>query len=308
MGTARGLRGTAPICALMCVFTLIAAAAGVASCQALVGIPDVSLEEDGGTGSGDATTGGGEDSGDGGSSLDSGACGPTADRRSGGPSMVEVAVPRLGTSYCIDTTEVTVSQFNAYLEDTNGVYTDVPAVCSSVSAPPAAPPEQDHVTDHANLPVGHVGSCDAFSFCRWAGKRLCGALGDGGSLAYGQTSEWSYACANGETNYLYPYGSDYEAGVCNLGSDAAVPVGSMAGCHGVASPFDRIFDMVGNEWELVNDLEVNEGNIGALGGSYATTVDEIPSTGACTYATGFNGVIFDDQPSGFRCCADPDSP
>ena len=289
---------------------LVAALAGAvgaicaAGCELLVGIPDVSPETPDAGVAGDAGVAadgsdtsppGPGDAGPCAAMLPDGAARP-------GPDMVLVETALGG--YCIDTTEVTVAQFNAYLLD-SGVLVDAPAGCTAALRDGSLAPLRlvDNEPADQDLPVDTVGECYAWSYCRWASKRLCGALGDGGTAAAGapaQSTEWGYACVNGKQNTAYPYGQTYDAGVCNTESDGAVPVRSRSGCHGITPPFDRIFDLSGNAWEYVNDLTPTSGSADPWGGAWNS------HAGARCGPTGaFDGYVFDPEPSGFRCCADP---
>ncbi len=278
---------------------LVAALAGglgaglAAGCALLVGIPDVSLGPDGGEAG--SPSSGGDDAGPCGRALADGAM------RSG-PDMVAVDAPLW--RYCIDTTEVTVAQFNAYLLD-SGTLVDPPARCASalLDGSLAALRLVDNETRDQDLPVDQVGECYAWSYCRWASKRLCGRIGDGGPISASdpaETTEWGFACTNGKQNTAYPYGQEYDAAVCNTESSGPVPVASMPGCHGLTAPFDRIFDLSGNAWEYVNDLTLANGNADPWGGAWSTHANA-----SCGPTGAFNGYVFDPGPSGFRCCADP---
>jgi sulfatase modifying factor 1 len=208
-------------------------------------------------------------------------------------------------SYCIDTTEVTVSQFNEYIVD-SGVMIDTPPACDGAVETPLV---DDDASDQ-DLPIGNLGECHAWSYCRWAGKRLCGAIGDGGSVqgvGRPQDTEWVYACINGPLNLAYPYGATYDPQACNTDNEEGgrVPIRSKSGCHGTTPPFDQIYDMVGNVWEFVDDLQGNGSLVNPLGGAWDTTAADLAGNGGgCLYTNGFNGVIFDFPESGFRCCAD----
>lgn len=209
-----------------------------------------------------------------------------------GPTMVRIEAAR---DYCIDTTEVTVAQFNAYLL-ASGQHVDTPALCERALPPPLV----DSDPAHADLPIGGVGECDAWSYCRWAGKRLCGAIADGGS-ARGvalEATEWGFACVNGRMNLPFPYGTEAKP-VCATESGQAVPVGSRPECRGTVPPFDEIYDLVGNHQELINDFGTATDSIAAHGGSFRSA-----STTGCDAAAGFDALLFNFDDSGFRCCAD----
>jgi formylglycine-generating enzyme len=261
----------------------------LAGCELWVGIPHVKLASDG--------------SGDGGAS---GQCARSADGGvRAGSDMVRID-STLG-SYCIDATEVTVSQFNAFIIATGGSLAGTPAACTTTDGGAVMTPPVDNTPGDQNLPIGNLGECHAWAYCAWAGKRLCGAIGDGGStvgVPKGNT-EWTYACINGTQNLDYSYGSSYDAQACNVDSAGPVPVASKSGCKGTMAPFDQIYDMVGNVWEFVNDFGTNGDSVAPQGGSYSNTEQDFDSGGGgCHFEKGFNGVIFDFQQSGIRCCAD----
>ena len=174
--------------------------------------------------------------------------------------------------FCIDQTEVTNEQYYAFWLDTergrdvgaqppqclfNKDYT--PQYPGGFADPPPA--------DGRELPVVYVDWCDAFMYCKWAGKRLCGAIG-GGTLDLNSPTkefndvtkgEWFGACANGFANTKYPYGSTFRAGTCidaTFAGDAGGapterPVRSALDCHGTATDFAQVFDLSGGvrEWE-----------------------------------------------------------
>ncbi len=199
-----------------------------------------------------------------------------------GPKMVAVPAPN-GSTYCIDTTEVTQGQYAEFLEAKGGSMIDnpddmsgQPAGCELnaryVSARPDDEPPNcrwtheafDPMGTHPDFPVGCVDWCDAYMYCAWAGKRLCGAMG-GGPIAWEQqsnanVSEWYNACSQGGT-LPYPYGDAYDEEKCARESVAlADEVGQRPECHGTEPPFDQLFDMSGNIAEWTNACEVAEGS------------------------------------------------
>jgi formylglycine-generating enzyme required for sulfatase activity len=280
----------------------LVAAAG-AGCELLVGIPQVVLAADGGAADGGA--------------LDGGApvivpCGRV--RADGvtraGPDMVKIDSD-FG-SYCIDTTEVTVADFNAYVLDA-GSWPGAPGGCAAVGdlcddeagIGAIRPPLVDSLPADQTFPIGHVIWCDAWAYCHWAGKRMCGAIGDGGPVQGHppQETEWYFACTNGKANTPYPYGTTYDPTACNSEGDGSVPVRSMPRCHGMAPPFDQIYDMVGNVTEFVLDDENANlcDGVGPMGGGW-----DNGNLASCAGGySGFNGCCFAFDTSGFRCCADP---
>ena len=156
-----------------------------------------------------------------------------------------VEVPRAdGGSYCVDATEVTNAKYEQFL-----------AASPSTSAqPPGCEWDSTYVPAYGwpggpNLPVVNVDWCDAFAYCAWAGKRLCGAV-DGGTVPLSEASQsaqsqWYMACSRGGERD-FPYGSQPDGMACN--SYGMEPVASSPCCEG---GYDGIFDMAGNvaEWE-----------------------------------------------------------
>jgi iron(II)-dependent oxidoreductase len=100
-------------------------------------------------------------------------------------------------------------------------------------------PPQDKL-DH---PIVGVSWYDAQAYCRWLSEQT--------SRTYrlATEAEWEKA-ARGAGGWLYPWGSEWEAGRCNTNSDGTVPV--TAHPEGV-SPFG-CYDMVGNVQEWTSTL------------------------------------------------------
>ncbi len=235
-----------------------------------------------------------------------------------GPKMIAVPAPD-GSRYCIDSTEV--SRAN-YLEFTDSLadpeHVDpamMPAYCAfdtDVTPLDSWPP----FLDDALLPVSRLGWCDAWSYCRWAGKRLCGAIGGGaapwGSHADAGASQWFNACSHGGER-LYPYGSKFDPQAC-VGDlferpgcehpDAPCPpaevrpVGYATRCEG---GFPGLFDMSGNAGEWVDSCETWDQGFydscdsrGGLGGPGSETYMY------CGFVAEIRGLRGDA--SGLRCC------
>jgi formylglycine-generating enzyme required for sulfatase activity len=205
--------------------------------------------------------------------------------------------------FCIDATEVTRGQYQAFLASTPKL-ADQTAGCEGNTSFTQRNDTTAVELDPPAVPVS-VTWCDAFAYCRWAGKRLCGAIDGGGPVPY-QTpnateNEWLFACTGGGTR-TYPYGQDYVPDRCNVdhhdGGDLAA-VGSFPACQG---GFDDIFDMSGNAREWTNDCDVKDsGPTGDdqcvfRGGSFDESVWLCSKVQATSRTTSFYGY-------GFRCCA-----
>ena len=203
-------------------------------------------------------------------------------------------------SLCIDRTEVTAADYQGFLASTTKPVQSAECAWNAdyVSSAPLTP---------ATRPVTGVDWCDAYAFCAWAGKHLCGLRRelDGGYLDKGQASspnfsEFAAACTNFGA-FSWPYGSSYVAGACNTDNDADAalePVANRASCQG---PTPGLFDLVGNAWEWVDACDhFGEGGTNDtclfLGGAYGTSGPE-----TCASTSG-SGRTFQGIDVGFRCC------
>jgi formylglycine-generating enzyme len=250
-----------------------------------------------------------------------------------GPPMVRVPAPD-GTTYCIDTTEVTMAHYAAFLAEKKDDLSGQRAICQTNTSfvPPgdsdnsliSCPDGYFQPEKRANWPMGCVDFCDADAYCAWAGKRLCGHLGGGPLTAEAsidpQQSEWVNACTQGGKTKL-PYGDTFEDGRCidrtrvpdGAGSEGlavlADPQKNAPECRGTEPPFDQIYSMsVGmNEWDdsVVGDTP-NVATAGIRGGGFGDSSKNVvpPSCAesdgeqARTYLAAVGTDI------GFRCCGD----
>lgn len=239
--------------------------------------------------------------------VEAGVCGSLH-----GPSMIVVPSLNPSGSYCIDSTEVTQAQYKAFL-DANVAPSTQPSFCASNTSfyPDLVQNEcASHPFDPTGaptMPAACVDWCDAYAFCAWAGKRLCGEIGhDAGPLDpqlinAAVHSQWFNACSQ-EGKLVYPYGNAYDASACN-GADqpvrVVVPVATMPGCVG---GYPGIFDMSGNvsEWESsCTDAAADAAECNVRGGS----TSELSAQLACGQVN-FAGRAVAAFNLGIRCCAD----
>jgi sulfatase modifying factor 1 len=213
-------------------------------------------------------------------------------------------------TYAIDAYEATNADYARFLAA--GVDPAIePAVCAfnKTFVPSQSWPA---TAGNATRPVEGVNWCDAYAFCAWSGKRLCGSIADGGvvSSVYQLNSdqaEWFRACtgARGGTGpggfQTFPYADHFDASACNGASyDAGgtIAVGQAAGCLGGIA---GLYDMSGNVSEWENSCVEEDGGPGRCswrGGSY---VDD--DAGALRCGSASTGPRTLAPPGmGIRCC------
>lgn len=271
----------------------------------------------GGATGGTAATGG--STGSGGATLGSGgkyptggvtAAGGTTSTGSGGTAGATTACPghggptmiRVPMGYCIDSTEVTQAQYQAWLNTnppTSGQITDCSWNTSYIPTNEFTP----LVTP--NVPVMYINWCDAYAYCAAVGKRLCGKIG-GGSNAYADwnnasASQWYAACSMNGTR-TYPYGNVYNPNACN-GSDsnhgAPIDVRNMSSCQSYVG----LFDMSGNvgEWEDSCEGHARWSYCRIRGGCFCPRFTGLHLT--CGMAEYGSNRDSNDKRFGFRCCS-----
>lgn len=169
-----------------------------------------------------------------------------------GPEMVELVFGAV--SYCIDSTEVTNEQYAPFIAEPNKPLKHERCGSNTNYAPNCG----DRHTKLPNEPVNCIDWCDAWAFCEWAGKRLCGKIGGGGN-AYGDLndatkSQWFAACSKGGTQD-YCYGNTARD-VCQANDEPPAAVKSNPECAGA---YAGLFDLTGNlgEWEDSCELKTN---------------------------------------------------
>jgi hypothetical protein len=230
-----------------------------------------------------------------------------------GPKLVAVPSPG-GVWYCIDSTEVTGGSYWDFVVakrlGSSGKYdmTGQPAGCegndtyvhwkAGTSCEGAAPQE----------PAYCVNWCDAYMYCKWAGKHLCGKIGGGtlpASAANDATqAEWYNTCSAGG-KVKFPYGDAFDPNACNTpdlqGNYGSIrPPGALPNCRGPFPPFDAVFDLSGNVSEWIDSCE--GGGCARVGGSYVsymTSPDEVSCLSRFSPPRLAAGSDL-----GFRCCAE----
>jgi sulfatase modifying factor 1 len=220
-------------------------------------------------------------------------CAPAA-----GPAMIQVG------AFCIDATEVTSAEYAIFYNAKNGNTSGQPSYCAwNNSYLPDAKCGQFPSND-GTLPIACVDFCDAYAYCAWAGKHLCGQV-DGGpssvsNAAAAGVDAWYTACSHSGAQG-YPYGDTYDPTACNGPSDAgaggAAPVGTFKRCVG---GYPGIFDMSGNVGEWTDSCDTTAGandTCRPRGGSFEGSASAL----ACS-RVGQIGRQETFTDTGFRCC------
>jgi formylglycine-generating enzyme len=224
----------------------------------------------------------------GGADVDAGRC-----PEGRGPKMI------VAGSFCIDSTEVTNEQYSAFVDDVSAFDAGPrPAICAFTTN--RFPGCEYDPANKGNRPVRCIAWCQAWLFCKWAGKRLCGKIG-GGSIVADQSSidptisEWMAACTrNGQR--AYAYGTVLDSTKCPGDGLQPHDVGAIATCEG---GYEGLFDMNGNVEEWEDACRPVDGGVicEKRGNDYAS------GNGACNQS--FPEDVFEaNGDTGFRCCAD----
>jgi formylglycine-generating enzyme len=257
---------------------------------------------------------------------DSGDSGPPteAGEEEGGPCLPKMV--SVGP-FCIDATEVSQREYAAFLAamsmngdaggDAGAGIGNQIAECATTNTsfspgPTCTPFSFNPASDY---PMACIDWCDAFAYCAWQGKRLCGLV-DGGSVPHEQnlfattSDQWFAACSrNADGFHKYPYGNDYDGSVCNTkdyGEGGIVPVGSAKSCVG---GYAGLYDMSGNVWEWEDSCRPVGNDSGASycvvrGGGYQTGGDFFPDQFlSCLAHYDFNQRTTTNPDTGFRCCS-----
>ena len=136
-------------------------------------------------------------------------------------NMVNMPVPGGGT-YCVDVAEVSFLEYKSFV-DSGPNPMNQSDVCKGWNN--LFLPNDAFTPENFCDPVTGISWCDAYAYCQYAGKHLCGKIGGGpnapADLAQPNKSEWFNACSL-QASLVYPYGNVYEAGTCNDG-DTVIP-------------------------------------------------------------------------------------
>jgi formylglycine-generating enzyme required for sulfatase activity len=218
----------------------------------------------------------------------------------------------LPEGYCIDSTEVTRAQYQAWVDtnpSTDGQISD--CTWNTSFAPDATCMTEAYVcqgTGCANHPQACVDWCDAYAYCQAVGKRLCGKMG-GGANGYddfwnASLSQWYNACTSHGAN-AFPHGNTLNSSACN-GADypgttsMTVAVGTLSTCQSSVSGYSGVYDLSGNvsEWEDSCDGPGPAALCRVRGGSFlGTTIFIICND---DHSKPRNATV---SGSGFRCCS-----
>lgn len=220
---------------------------------------------------------------------------PSCPKDAAGPPMVGVR------DYCIDSTEVTNEQYEKFRAAMQDAGKPPPPRCvwnTDLSAQPWINPTQN------NRPAG-VDFCDAYMYCTWTGKHLCGGP-KGGVLSAGGVNNpnqdlWFAACSGGGQT-IYPYGNTYDSNLCagELKKGAGtVDVASLTQCVGGVN---GLYDMSGNAWEWIDSCAGITATDPCVthGGDFTSPPAELQCDAGKKYPANAKDAF-----RGFRCCMDP---
>jgi len=246
--------------------------------------------------------------------CDTGKCAPC-------PVGMIRALPGVA-NYCIDPTEVSIEAYAAFQSVTPATLASMKLLHAACTTKKSFAPLVTTGVDagDSKMPVRWVDWCDAYSYCAYNGKRLCGAISASKTPAlYSKwddpfMGQWRFGCAPSTTTPVWPYGAvadpnrcttkDRDSGIpdVSLTPDAPVAVGSKPACLTVTTK-DKLsgdlFDMSGNvaEWEDSCVGSLPDDLCRVRGGSFR----DIAKSASCAADRALPRSARDET-VGFRCC------
>ena len=214
-------------------------------------------------------------------------------------------------AYCIDATEVTNEQYDAFTAKNSAKTTTFPAQCTWKASGSFVPTPK---VGAAKEPVRNVDWCDAWAYCNAQDKRLCGAIGSGTTKNPTpfdkwddpNVGQWRHACSYGASP-AWPYASSADPTKCNTsdrladaGVTGPVVVRTLPGCIGAPAELNALYDMSGNVAEWEDSCMSSTGSTDPCrvrGGSFR----DAASSSACGSNMTRNRADRQDR-VGFRCC------
>lgn len=238
------------------------------------------------------------------------------------PFGMEVVTKASGGAYCIDRAEISKGQYNKFIT-ANQAVSDQIDVCKNANTtfvprgawPPAtSPPNLAH---NMSLPVHYVDWCDAFAYCRWAGKQLCGQI-NGGAVEPGKANEategaWYNACS-AQGQKAWGYSTEYSAGKCNdskvVYQDGGVTPSVGTYGYGGANQDEFVYrvvlaDNAGN-FGAYDNVGCQAGSVGVyqMSGNVAEWEDSCEGTNPSSKCKLRGGSYNSPDPAALRCDAD----
>lgn len=216
----------------------------------------------------------------------------------GGPTPVAIA------GFCVDSTEVTNAQYKQFLAASFGSTGLAECAWNTSYVPTGGWPPPGGTDDY---PVAYANWCDAYAFCKWAGKRLCGRVGGGPisptSVANAALDQWYAACSHeADGQHAFPYGNTFSSAACNgpeRDAGATLPVGFLKTCTG---GYATMVDMVGNVYEWEDGCNSTNGATDTCVQRSGSFTDPPGIQQTCAYSR-TAARNFADNDIGFRCCS-----
>jgi formylglycine-generating enzyme required for sulfatase activity len=261
------------------------------------------------------------------------ACGSAADcatgtcvnYKCGCPSSMITIPILLGGDYCIDKYEISYDEYEAFW-GANPVPSGQLPECSGWNTTYTPPENWPAPLGTGTYPIRNVDWCDAYAYCKWAGKRLCGKIKGGPSDYTGYAdkavSQWYAACSAQGANF-FPYGQTFVANKCNDGmvlcgtntpkstsgpisgnrtSSVQPPPAWTACTNQCQGGAPELFDMSGNVAEWENSCSATSGELDTCrtrGGSYYDGETGLRCDAATNYPRNTTSADL-----GIRCCID----